>query len=70
MLNNAGVSCKIVDDPDYPEGVGRCAREENRILITDNIKVFNNQKLKDVQKCCIQFRANPYSKFLCVIYWT
>jgi len=60
MLQEKGISCIIPDTQDS-ERICNKALEQDRIFITSNLNLFNK---KNVMKCCVHYRDNPYKQYL------
>lgn len=59
MLRDKGINCKVVDSDDQKWVAGQAVKE-GRILLTSNLKHFN--QLLSVPRGCLHFKASPFSK--------
>ena len=59
MMQSKGIDCKIYDGMDSDQ-ICEKAIKENRVFVTSNLKLFN--KKVSMPRCCIHFKASPFSK--------
>lgn len=59
MIQDKGYDCMIVDTDG--ESIAHLAVQENRVMLTDNLKLFN--KKITIPRGCLHFKAKPLCKF-------
>jgi hypothetical protein len=57
MMQEKGVDVLLVDTDG--EGIAHLAAAENRIMLTDNLKLFNAKS--SIPRVCLHYKAKPFS---------